>query len=218
MTETMERNRKFGRFAPLMSSDSAVREIFDTVLFDLEDCIVAPTLGSIVPNWLLVIPTCEAENFAKWRNMTGNSPFKLVQRLASHLRLEFERITWFEHGPSEAGSIIGCGVDHAHLHVLIDAPFEFSAFEEAAQAQGTGWEAVDPETFYETLSPTRSYMIAGSREHAFAMTDVEQLGSQYLRKVVAKLVRQPHAWDYRTHPHIANVRRTVEALSVGNGQ
>lgn len=218
MTETMERNGKFGRFAPLMSSDSAVREIFDTVLFDLEDCIVAPTLGSIVPNWLLVIPTCEAENFAKWKNMTGRSPFALVQRLASRLRLEFERVTWFEHGSHAAGSITGCGVDHAHIHVLIDAPFAFSAFEEAVRAQTKGWETVDPSKIYEALSPTRSYMTAGSGERAIARMDVEELGSQYFRRVVANLVRQPHVWDYRTHPHIGNVRRTVEALSVRSGQ
>ena len=42
-------------------------------------------------------------------------------------------VTMFEHGASHTGSIMGCGVDHAHVHLV---PLDFNLAEEAVSELG----------------------------------------------------------------------------------
>src|ERR1700694_1921574 len=46
----------FGRFATLLSAEACVRPVYDQILTEFSDCVVTPTLGSILPFWLLIIP------------------------------------------------------------------------------------------------------------------------------------------------------------------
>ena len=41
-----------GRFAALLSTASCMRPVYDKILFEVEHCVVTPTLGSILPHWL----------------------------------------------------------------------------------------------------------------------------------------------------------------------
>ncbi|RWX78575.1 hypothetical protein EPK99_08190 [Neorhizobium lilium] len=213
MTEKTRVAEQFGRFAPLLDPACQSRKIYDTVLFEVGDCVVAPTLGSIIPNWLLIVPTRPAMNFAQWYRGTGVNPQELIQEVSSTLRVELERIIWFEHGPSAVGSITGCGVDHAHIHVLVDPPFSFQAFDAAVRAESDRWKPFNTSCVYDHILGNESYMIIGSDKRAIAGTSVEELGSQYFRRTIAGLVQKPHAWNYRTHAHIGNVRRTVKTLA-----
>ncbi|WP_461434354.1 hypothetical protein [Hoeflea alexandrii] len=213
MTENTKLAEQFGRFAPLLDSACHSRKIYDTVLFEVGDCVVTPTLGSIIPNWLLVVPTRPAINFTEWYRGTGVNPQDLIQEVSSTLGLELERIIWFEHGPNGAGSITGCGVDHAHIHVLVDPPFSFQTFGAAVRADSDRWIPFDTSCVYDQMSIEESYMVIGSDKSAIARIGVEDLGSQYLRRAIASLVQMPHAWNYRTHAHIGNVRRTVKTLA-----
>ena len=43
------------RFANILS-DACPRPLYDTVLRDTGAMVVTPTLGSIIPNWILAIP------------------------------------------------------------------------------------------------------------------------------------------------------------------
>ena len=50
--------------------------------------------------------------------------------LRLHLGLGADEIVWFEHGPCSTGTSIGCGLDHAHIHVLIRPSFSFRSLGE----------------------------------------------------------------------------------------
>src|SRR6266478_8200201 len=119
------------RFKFLRSTSECPRPIYDEILIEVDGCVVTPTLGSIVPNWLLIVPRSPVLNFALWSAATGQSPLNLVEKVVAKCH-SAERIVWFEHGPAQSGSIVGCGIDQAHLHVIYDAPF--SATELRAKA------------------------------------------------------------------------------------
>src|SRR5258706_7191524 len=115
-----------GRFSSLLSKHGCPKPLYDEVLARLHNCVVTPTLGSIIPNWLLIIPEEPVLHFSKWNTRFGVSPERVVNDLLHQRGIHPDRAVWFEHGPARAGSLVGCGVDHAHLHVLIDAPFSIA--------------------------------------------------------------------------------------------
>jgi ATP adenylyltransferase len=185
----------------------------DQVLLETCGCIVAPTLGSIIPNWLLVVPRHAAVSFREWHTNSHVDPVRLIDNALSTLGVEPARAIWFEHGPSGEGSTLGCGVDYAHLHILVDAPFSFNNFSAAiTESARINWRWTSPTEAYACIRVTGSYLVAGSHYEAILAEGVESVGSQFFRRVIALLVGKPDQWDYKTHAHLGNVWRTISAF------
>ncbi|MDO9426800.1 MAG: hypothetical protein Q7T93_08185 [Methylobacterium sp.] len=204
---------KLGRFVTLLGASEPSRAIWDEVLFEVADCVVAPTLGSIVPHWLLVVPRRRALNFALWRDATGEAPEQIVSEIAGQFGWNPSRIIWFEHGPGWSGSTIGCGVDQAHIHVIFDAPFSFEDLVSAAAAGARlDWRWSPPSEAYRSIDISASYLLVASGDRSVITQGMERVGSQYLRRVIADLVGRPNDWDYKNYPHIENIEQTLSAL------
>jgi hypothetical protein len=206
-------NTVYGRFAALMSSDHGDRLPCDEVLLEIDRCVVAPTLGSILPYWLLIIPRAASVNFVRWRSEIDIEPYQLVAELLAKRNIDSKRAIWFEHGPVSRGSAVACGVDHAHIHVVIDAPFSFDAFISASKNEShLTWRETASNTAYSSIVETSSYLFASSMDRAVVTKDVESVGSQFFRRVIAGLIGLPEAWNYRSHPYHENVRKTLDAF------
>src|SRR5258708_30616651 len=117
--EGLEERSGFGRVEGLSSADSCGRAQYDEVLCEVDGCAVAPTLGSILPYWLLVVPRVSAVNFRRWAEALGREPYDLVKGVLVELDVCTDRVIWFEHGPADRASPLSCGADHAPLHVII---------------------------------------------------------------------------------------------------
>jgi ATP adenylyltransferase len=199
-----------GRFAGLLSRDNCERASYDRPLFETLDCVVAPTIGSILPSWLLVVPRRPAVNFRDWRGGTHMDPTGLIDQVLDGLEVSPERAIWFEHGPWVSGSPVGCGVDYAHIHVLVDAPFSFDEFVSSVfEASALPWRRGLAMDAYRSLDTVGSYLIAGSQHRAVIAEQVESAGSQFFRRVVARLVDNPEQWNYNIYPHLHNVQKTI---------
>ena len=119
-----------------------------------------------------------------------------------------DEIIWLEHGPASTGTLVGCGLDY--LHIIIRPRFGFGAFVASARARAElRWSKVAAIDAYAQVG-TRSYYIAGSGDVAVVATDVETAGSQFFRRIVASLICDGEAWDYRQHPHAKNIEGTIE--------
>jgi hypothetical protein len=64
--------------------------------------VVAPTLGAIVPGWLIIVPRKAALNFRHWHEKQLKSPEAVIGEVLTHLGLAAEDIIWFEHVPCGA--------------------------------------------------------------------------------------------------------------------
>ncbi|WP_448657766.1 hypothetical protein ACPVPU_09845 [Sphingomonas sp. CJ99] len=211
MTSGIEMASGKHRFAALLSGrgDTA----YDRPLLETKDWIVAPTLGAIVPGWLLVIPRRAATSFREWTARSGLVPLSAVVDVAAHLGLAMNEIIWFEHGPATAGTVVGCGLDYAHMHMIIRPQFDFDAFAATAHAMtDLEWHNSEAHDAY-TRVGTSSYFIAGSGDSAMIATEVETAGSQFFRRVAASLIEDGESWDYRSHPHSKNIQGTIEMFS-----
>jgi ATP adenylyltransferase len=196
-----------GRFDNILKGAPSA-PVYDTLLWDLGEVVVTPTLGSIIPHWVLAIPRDPAVNIVRW-SKDPQKPLRFVSQIAHVAGYEPEQVLWFEHGAPSIGAITGCGVDHAHLHLLLRPPFSFEEFKAASRAaarinwqEGTG----NP---YEALRPDGSYLVAGSSNQYLLAKDAESVGTQFFRRIVASLTGVPNSWDYQRHPHLQNVKVTL---------
>lgn len=196
------------RFDALLAN--APGALYDQPLLARPDWVMAPTLGAIVPGWLLAIPRQWALSFRDVHLAGGQSACAVLEDVQCELGLSADEVIWFEHGPATAGTVVGCGLDHAHLHILIRPQFSFSSFVEHARADAAlDWHEVPSVESYDMLGESTSYCIAGCGDRAIVAQGVESVGSQFFRRVVASLVGDGSRWDYRSEPHMQHVEATV---------
>src|SRR5262249_38676442 len=90
--------------------------ICDRNLHDHPLAAVLPSLGSLVPGWLLVVPRVEALTI---RDLPAHERAELLSlaRAMAGAGMGIQPYV-FEHGPSKASTSMGCGVDQAHLHTV----------------------------------------------------------------------------------------------------
>jgi ATP adenylyltransferase len=196
------------RFSAIISG-ACPAPLYDTVLLDTPNMVVTPTLGSIIPDWVLAIPKVHAVNVLAWATLKNLAPLQQVELISRSMGRALKDIIWFEHGPAATGAVTGCGVDHAHIHMLLRPPFSFDQFCKAARSEvalqwieGTG-------DAYKALDPKTSYLVAGSCDRYLAARSVELAGSQFFRKVIACLIGRSDKWDYKSHPCLENVALTI---------
>ena len=68
---------------------------------------------------------------AQWTQRDHVAPVGYVRDIAGRMGRSADELIWFEHGSAAINAITGCGVDHAHLHLLVDPPFTFEQFRNA---------------------------------------------------------------------------------------
>jgi hypothetical protein len=109
---------------------------------------------------------------------------------------------------------VGCGVDHAHIHILLTPPFSFERLCEEAQSEvRLGWSLGRGDA-YAAIDSSQSYFVAGHGNQFLVAQSVEAAGSQFFRKAIARIVHRDAAWDYRSHPHMDNVAETIANASL----
>ena len=206
----IDRGTAGGRFAALLQKPASGRSLYDQPLLERPDWVVEPTLGAIVSNWLIVVPREPALNFRGWMQQFGKAPEKILTDLCEHLGITSSDIVWFEHGPANPGSLVGCGADYAHLHFLIRPSFSFEAFaEQAISFSDLQWKSTNFDVAYSVLPITGSYLVAGSGDKVIYTLHVESIGSQFFRRVISFLSDQAGAWDYKHFPYADNIVQTI---------
>jgi ATP adenylyltransferase len=197
------------RFSDILAPNDCSREIYNEILFEIDGCVVTPTLGSIIPNWLLIIPRQPVLNFARWRTENGSEPMELIGKVAGAQSGRNAPAIWFEHGAGFHGSTLACGVEHAHLHVLIDPPFSFAEFcELVRRGHDLIWRRQPADSAYAQTSTGISYLITGSMREALVARDIVDVQSQFFRRIIAEMTGQRDAWDYKMHSFVENARIT----------
>ena len=180
--------------------------IFDVDLTpDNELFATVPTLGSIVPGWLLLIPRVRALCFADTPTEVRNEALPLAFELGDRVKLPGERVYVFEHGASTFSSPIGCGVEHAHLHVV---PLAFDLL--SAMAERTDTTITNRASMVFPISDAiEDYYFATDGDRT-AISKPSEKVSQFFRKIIADQTGQPDQWDYGLSKGQHNARETVE--------
>jgi len=182
-------------------------ERFDRPLAESDHFCCVASLGSILPGWVLITPKRPMINLATLTESEGADITRFLAKIRAALEPRFGATCLFEHGATAFGSTTGCGVDHAHLHVVPIPPERF----EAALSKLHDWQptiAMLPHELNETAVDYLWYSAAGNSKVALPSQPV----SQFFRRVVANAAGCPEQWDYHAHPFTENMKATQATL------
>jgi len=194
----------------LCSSIAAPREAWDRPLFESTHFIALPSLGSLVEGWLLLMPR---QHFISVGALTPNlheelATFKLD--VCARLNSVYGDVCAFEHGPCAPGRQVGCGVDHAHVHLV---PLGFDLVDAArdhlprVEWQPAPWSACTP-----VVAHQLDYLFVEQPIGVGRIAVAPQFGSQILRRVIASRIGRPDEFNWRTHHQASSIDRTINSL------
>lgn len=202
------------RFAAVLANSEHPKSVYDRTLLELDDFVVVPTMGSIVPRWLLMIPKVHSLNLAAVARKGQLNPVEKIAEVVRAFGFDVADAVWFEHGAARRGSETGCGVDHAHIHIILSPPFNPRDLRATFESDsGVDWAHTEPLCAYDQISGFQDYYVFSDGQEAVVNNSGRLLGSQYFRKQIARFVGCPDSWDYKLHTFLDNVDATVRQLS-----
>jgi len=174
--------------------------------------VVVPTLGSLLPGWILVLPKKHCFALSELSNSELSELNELSNTLVNLLSSHFDsRVVGWENGATSAGQAIGCGVDHAHLH-LVPINVELRSGAENLLGRSLRWQHTKDITSLGTLRDGPSYLfVRETNGEYFTATDPNP-PSQLLRKVVAQHIGHPELYDWHSYSGESHARSTVTRL------
>lgn len=188
--------------------------IWNLVLFESRSFIAVPSIGALVPGWLLIVPKNEALCVGALDDERHEELMIFAAQVMRKQEECFGPIAMFEHGPAMKSSCVGCGVDFAHLHLV---PVKYDLHSGAVRAAPTlKW---GPAKGFEVLSGLHkkgiSYLYLWQPDiysNPIVGTG-SSIPSQLFRRVIAGYMGDPSKFDWKTNPHIENIQNTIDVLT-----
>lgn len=179
----------------------------DVDLFDDPRGAVIPSLGSLVPGWLLAIPRRAVLRTADLPAVERKALLRLALDVSRAVAEFAPRVFVFEHGPSRIDAPLGCGADQAHLHVV---PTGVDLVEAAQTDSTVQWRraGADP---WAGIGPDEDYYLIHTPEQAYVGTASEPR-TQYFRRLLARELGRADDFDYRLQPERANIKLTLDRV------
>lgn len=209
----MRQNRRFA----WITDESIPRSHaeWDREIGRTDSFVAIPSIGALVPGWTLVIPRRTLRNLAETTPDERTELLAFVETIAQGLAGDSRNEVYcFEHGSGRPGSLTGCGVDQAHLHVV---PLAFNLIDAAIRRSDGPVQCSIPRT---SQSPLELLPRNGEYVAIWRLTDrlttigtVRYPVSQWVRRVIAEELGKAAEWNYRTHPQVKNVGQTLRMLA-----
>lgn len=203
----------------LIATSLGTADYVRRVPFESRHFAVIPSLGPLVPGHTLLCPKQHFKSFASLPVNIDVEYLAVRQQLTEVLTSVYGMpIHCFEHGTAKESEHAVCTVEHAHLHFV---PTEVEVWEELGRK--FIWEHTDGTiSDLERTVQGLEYLFYGSPDgkHKVTKARIGTFESQYIRKVFAKALGRPLAWNWRevSAPHRAHetyetIKRGIKAQS-----
>ena len=188
-------------------------EFFNQTLFESTHFKVIPSLGSLVEGWLLILPKMHFISLGAINDYYLYEELEvLIDKICAIVKKEYGDYIVFEHGPARENSVVGCGVDYAHLHIV---PIKIDLIHYShTQLEGCSWSKVQninsTADFYNQDKP---YLFVQDRLENLFIGTAPEIPSQAFRKIIAEHLGIPDKYDWKQYPFLSNIRRTIEKFA-----
>jgi len=187
---------------------------WNKAIFETKNFLVLPSLGALVEGWLLIVPKNHYICVGALPSELSEEFSELKQYVRDMLQSIYGAAIFFEHGPYRQSCDVGCGVDHAHLHVL-PAPAEgnLTALTLEYLPDGVSWSLASEDDCRKAFLSEREYLYFEDQTGLSHIAIGEGFVSQTFRRVIAKLKQKDDEYNWRQHPQIENVDSTIERVT-----
>lgn len=180
-------------------------------LFESPNFVALPSLGALVEGWVLLIPKRHFISF-------GAVPASMLAEmnefkgfLCSVLSQCYGTATAFEHGPSAAGRTVGCGVDHAHLH-LVPLLFDLLAEVSPFLPSGVRWANARIEECQDAYSRGQDYLYLEQPICSGRIVTHDKFESQLFRRAIATRIGVRDQYNWRVYEQLPTVMATMQMV------
>lgn len=186
----------------------------DCVLIETQSYVVIASIGALVPGWAMVVPRTHTLNLSDAYSDPEFTELRLRTSAVLAHAYPSKTIRLFEHGAQTGTSPVGCGVDHAHLHLV---PLTQSLVPGLSnQADVADWRSLPLSSVPKAVGE-REYLLysddATSADPRCWLSLPTNPVSQFFRRLIAAVSDTPEYYDYRAHPFFDNVAATQATLT-----
>ena len=186
---------------------------YNKVLFESKNFIVIPSLGSLVEGWLLIVPKDHYLSFGSINNKDLYSELTdLIGYLDGIVKSEYGDYMIFEHGPNCQGTLVGCGVDYAHVHIV---PYPINLIQECEKDTELNFDWHRVNGIQDAAGYAREnlpYLFYSNNNENYIATS-NKIPSQLFRKIISQNLGLDLMWDWKLYPFKENLINTVDRLS-----
>src|ERR1041385_1989822 len=160
---------------------SGPSELWDHPLFESPNFVVLPSLGALIEGWVLIVPKKHYVCMGAVPSALGGEMEDLKRLVSSRLLHTYGSVCAFEHGPSCEKRSVGCGVDHAHLHLV---PTEFDLADAVAPflPENAIWSDATFDDCRCAFQEQQDYLYFEQGSRSPRIIKHEALGSQLFRR------------------------------------
>lgn len=182
-------------------------------LIETKNFVVIPSLGALVEGWVLVVPKEHEISMGALPLTLREEAAEIERQTRVALRNQYEKpVIAFEHGPSAENHGTGCGVDHAHLH-LVPLECDLLTCVRPFVPATTEWKACDWDDLAKAHAAGLDYLYFRPEGRNGLMALSQDFGSQVFRKAIASFLRLESEFNWREYPQVETVSRTIGALT-----
>lgn len=194
------------RFCVTISGGHRHSDVWNVRLVETDNFVVLPSKGSLVPGWAMVIPRKHCLSFSSLATQEVDELTALLDHLDQAIRKTFASPTLFEHGAVCRNSGFGCGIDHAHLHVV---PLPFDLLVASRNRLDNPWVRAKAPWLEPAQTPYLTIRRPGDAHWMRASPKAIQ--SQFFRRVIAEKLGSTE-FHYDRVPATENAVATLKAL------
>ncbi len=180
------------------------RAKWDVPVLETDHFVVVPTVGMLVPGWLLIISKKHHANLASLSKVEVQDFLHARDITKDLLQRTFGMPLFFEHGPCLKQQNAGSCIDHAHYHAvpwpkdlmpLVSRDFKwnlvgnFNAVQKSYTAEG-------------------AYLLYENHDGEMFCSHPKKVPSQYFRQVIAREIGRPNDWDWAVFPEYETIEIT----------
>lgn len=173
-----------------------------TIVAETEHLVAVPSVGPLVPGWLLVMPKEHVLSFGALDADTLAVLMADVHRIAAAWEDVFGPLTWLEHGPAEDHISAGCGIDHAHMHLVPTGQLDLLAAARGQLPNLVFHEVSGPEAAADPVTRGDSYLYLRTTDGCSWLATSRDIPSQAFRRVIACQQGRPDQYDWKAFPHL----------------
>jgi len=184
-------------------------------LFQSKNFVVVPSLGALVEGWFLLLPKDHYLCMGALPQSLLDEMMQLRQTVLSFAEGTYGDICAFEHGPHQENRSIGCGVDHAHLH-LVPCSFDLLAAVQPFLPTDTIWKPATSADCAVAFSEYQDYLYLEQPIGCGSIARHDEFSGQLFRRAIATRLGVSTDYNWRDFPQIQNVEATMTRVLIWN--
>lgn len=185
-------------------------------LFESPNFVVLPSVGALVEGWLLLVPKKHFICMGALPDSVATEVQEMKHIMCSALQQIYGQVCLFEHGPSRANLSVGCGVDHAHLHV-VPVEFDLASVVIPFFPKDVLWSEAGLEDCRAAFARREDYLYLEQPIGAGHIATHQGFGSQLFRRAIAARIGALNQFNWREYPQLPNVSATIDKVRMWDG-